>query len=227
MSLWSWCLGPITWCRRTICSRKSGRTRSSKRRACPIPCRAPQGSSGGADVRYIDTVQKLGYRFTYPLRTVTASGSRGDIEVLRQLPRPAPRPHQTAALPAVETVDDLAWSIVATARNDRRWRARTARRCCRSSQYAREVPPPPAQRFDDTVPGHIILTDWDHPVISPDGRRVAFTGISAGLRQLWVRPLQSTAPILLPGTEGHDSILVAGQQVTSVLRGSKTENDRC
>ena len=52
------------------------------------------------------------------------------------------------------------------------------------------------------MPEHIILTDWDHPVISPDGGQVAFTGISEGRRQLWVRPIGSTAPILLPGTEG-------------------------
>ena len=33
MSSLSWCLGLVTWCRRRICSRRSGRTRSSRRRA--------------------------------------------------------------------------------------------------------------------------------------------------------------------------------------------------
>ena len=61
---------------------------------------------------------------------------------------------------------------------------------------------PGRARFDETVPGHIILTDWDHPVMSPDGHRVAFTGLSEGRRQLWVRPLESSVPILLPGTDG-------------------------
>ena len=59
--------------------------------------------AGADQVRYIDTVQKLGYRFTHPLRTVTASGSRGDIEVLPPAsPLTDPEPHQTAALPAVK-----------------------------------------------------------------------------------------------------------------------------
>ena len=59
--------------------------------------------AGADQVRYIDTVQKLGYRFTYPLRIVTASGSRADIEVLAPAsPLSEPEPHQTATLPAVK-----------------------------------------------------------------------------------------------------------------------------
>ena len=149
----------------------------------------------GADpVRYIDTVQKLGYRFTYPVHTVTANGSRTDIEV--------PEPRRTATLPAVER------SQLSPGAS---WRRRAmiaigvlglAVATVVLFRYAGEDPPPPVQRFEELVPEHIILTDWDHPVISPDGGQVAFTGISEGRRQLWVRPIGSTAPILLPGTEG-------------------------
>ena len=155
--------------------------------------------------RYIDTVQKLGYRFTYPVRTLTANGSRADIGV----PPPASplteqEPHETAALPGMER--SRAWSGAS-------WRQHATiaigvlgliAASVVLFRYARQVPPPPAQAlwFDETVPGHIILTDWDHPVMSPDGRRVAFSGMSEGRRQLWVRPMRSSPPILLPGTEG-------------------------
>jgi eukaryotic-like serine/threonine-protein kinase len=38
-------------------------------------------------------------------------------------------------------------------------------------------------------------------VISPDGRRIAFTATSEGKTQMWVRELDSVAPKVLPGTD--------------------------
>jgi len=154
-------------------------------------------------VRYVDTVQKLGYRFGYPVRTVTANGSKPDTQVLASASPTHREPHETAAHALVKRSEPLPGAL------GRRRRAVVAIgmvglvvAAVILFVYVGEVPPPPVQRFEETVPEHIILTDWDHPVISPDGRRVAFTGISEGRRQLWVRPLQSTAPIPLPGTEG-------------------------
>ena len=41
------------------------------------------------------------------------------------------------------------------------------------------------------------------PVISPDGRTVAFTTMDrSGKRQLWVRPIDSLTAQPLPGTDG-------------------------
>ena len=150
-------------------------------------------------VRYVDTIQKLGYRFSHPVRSrpVAAGGATAPpASTLTQLEAPttlAPversgpwrgaSPWQRATI-AIGVLGLIVAALVLF-------------------RYAREVPPPPAQaRFDETVPGNIILTDWDHPVMSPDGRRVAFTGVSEGRRQLWLRPLRSSAPIPLPGTEG-------------------------
>jgi Tol biopolymer transport system component len=51
------------------------------------------------------------------------------------------------------------------------------------------------------VPEHIILANVDQPVISPDGRLVAFAAARDGRRQLWVRPLTSSSPAPLAGTD--------------------------
>jgi DNA-binding winged helix-turn-helix (wHTH) protein len=142
--------------------------------------------AGAEQTRYIDTVQTLGYRFTCPVRTLTATGLRADIEVL---PPASPVTEQKASttptLPAVE--------------RSRPWHGTSSRKYATIAigvlglivaavlflRYAREVPPAPGQAwFDETVPGHIILTDLDQPVMSPDGRRVALTGVSEGRRQL-------------------------------------------
>jgi eukaryotic-like serine/threonine-protein kinase len=160
--------------------------------------------AGADQVRYIETVQKLGYRFTSPVRTLTTDGSTADIGALPPAsPLTAQVASMTAALPAVKR--SRLWSGASP-----RQRATMAIgvlgllvAAVVLGRYTHEVAPPAAPaRFEETIPGHIILTDWDHPVMSPDGRRVAFTGVSEGRRHVWVRPLQSSAPILLPGTEG-------------------------
>ena len=206
MSWLSWCLGPITWCRRRICSRRSGRTRSSRKRACPIPCRCSARLFRRERTRGVTSTPSRSLDIaSRTIATLTANGSRADIGV----PPPASplteqEPHETAALPGMER--SRAWSGAS-------WRQHATiaigvlgliAASVVLFRYARQVPPPPAQAlwFDETVPGHIILTDWDHPVMSPDGRRVAFSGMSEGRRQLWVRPMRSSPPILLPGTEG-------------------------
>ncbi|MDA2927154.1 protein kinase [Acidobacteria bacterium AH-259-G07] len=51
-------------------------------------------------------------------------------------------------------------------------------------------------------PGEEIdFRPWDLPVISPDGRLLAFTGASEGKELLWVRPMDSLGAQPLPGTE--------------------------
>ena len=154
-------------------------------------------------VRYIDTVQRLGYRFTHDVRTVMADTLEGDTGTASPESPPPEQKPPPSSRPAV--VERLRHWVGGT------WLGRAAvagallvlgLAAVVLFRHAREDRPP-LTRFQlaEPVPGHIILTDWDHPVISPDGRRVAFTGLSEGRRQLWVRPSDSV-PILLPGTDG-------------------------
>jgi Tol biopolymer transport system component len=41
----------------------------------------------------------------------------------------------------------------------------------------------------------------EHSAISPDGKRIAFSAVSAGKLELWIRPLDSLEATALPGTE--------------------------
>ncbi|MGA8366284.1 MAG: hypothetical protein WB716_03115, partial [Candidatus Acidiferrales bacterium] len=61
-------------------------------------------------------------------------------------------------------------------------------------------PKPNVARFLVSPPSEV--TAWGLPHVSPDGRLLAFVGISnKGVRQLWLRPLDSVAAHALPGTE--------------------------
>jgi eukaryotic-like serine/threonine-protein kinase len=66
---------------------------------------------------------------------------------------------------------------------------------------AAETPPAVPARYDVALPPALGF-DWpDWPIVSPDGRQVAFTARLQGTRQLWIRRADATvAP--LPGTEG-------------------------
>ena len=63
----------------------------------------------------------------------------------------------------------------------------------------------PAVRFQIPLPDKVSFEWLDFPVISPNGQRLILPGIdSEGRRHLWLRPLDSFADQLLPGTEGAD-----------------------
>lgn len=47
-----------------------------------------------------------------------------------------------------------------------------------------------------------VLSTYGAPMLSPDGRNIAFLASSGGVTQLWVRPLASFKPYVLAGTEG-------------------------
>jgi DNA-binding winged helix-turn-helix (wHTH) protein len=60
-----------------------------------------------------------------------------------------------------------------------------------------------AVRFQVPLPDHVTLTWIDIPVLSPNGRRLAFVGAgSDSKRHLWLHSLDSLTTQLLPGTEG-------------------------
>jgi eukaryotic-like serine/threonine-protein kinase len=57
-------------------------------------------------------------------------------------------------------------------------------------------------RFDIELPAHIRLGNLDGPVISPDGRSVAYTAEVDGVRQLFRTDLSTQHAIALPDTQG-------------------------
>ena len=154
--------------------------------------------SGSA--RYIDTVQKLGYRFTADVRTLAAVDSEPASQSASSAGQGPPIPvgppvTQSGSGPgrlwrwgAVMTLCVLAGGVAGSL-------------LFRQPDQSTE----PRARFDEPVPDGIILADGDHPVISPDGRRIAFAGVSGGRRQLWIRPLDVSTPTPLAGTEGATS----------------------
>jgi serine/threonine protein kinase len=62
------------------------------------------------------------------------------------------------------------------------------------------APMPQTIRFSISKPENLTRIDW--PLISPDGRYLAFLGYdSSGTSQIWIRPLNSRKAYPLPGTE--------------------------
>ena len=68
--------------------------------------------------------------------------------------------------------------------------------------WVRRAPrPAPVVRFQ--IPNPETATDVGPPVISPDGRTIAFDAAdAAGKREIWIRPLDALESRPLPGTEG-------------------------
>jgi DNA-binding winged helix-turn-helix (wHTH) protein/Tol biopolymer transport system component len=143
--------------------------------------------SGGDSTRYIDTVQKLGYRFAGSVRPVATGGDLPASARDQAAPPNGPYPalfswRGAFALGAIVLAAVAAWVLL------------------RQRQEA--ALPQPLARFEVPVPAHIVLTELDHPVISPDGRHVAFAGLSERRRQLWVQPLKLAEAVPLAGTDG-------------------------
>jgi eukaryotic-like serine/threonine-protein kinase len=68
--------------------------------------------------------------------------------------------------------------------------------------HFREIPPEALlSRFTIPSPEKAAFFP-NNPIISPDGRRLAFIATSEGRQLLWVRPLESVAAQPLPGTDG-------------------------
>ena len=157
---------------------------------------------GSGTVRYIDTVQKLGYRFTHTVRTLATDG--GPLDTIppsvggssTSQDRPTSPPFSDVARPRYRLRGSRQWAVAVAIGALLLGVAAVV--LLRKPQ---EIAPPQPQRFPVTVPEHITLTRFDQPVISPDGRRVAFTGLSEGRRHLWIRQFDSSMD-RLPGTDG-------------------------
>jgi Tol biopolymer transport system component len=91
----------------------------------------------------------------------------------------------------------LPWTLVAVA-----GAALVAATVPLTMSYVRQREPAPPVRFMVDAPPDVTLDANTRPVVSPDGRRVAFTGRKANGNLLaWVRSLDNVAPQPLPGTE--------------------------
>jgi DNA-binding winged helix-turn-helix (wHTH) protein len=148
--------------------------------------------------RYIDTVQKRGYRFIADIRTVQTS-----IEA-----NPLSADTDGAAASDIEAVSSFArrsqWTRF-------RWYSVFAASVLLvtgpASMLMRDlasavVAPLPRARFDIPVPDHVELDVFGGPTISPDGRQVVVSGVVGGKRRLVIRSLESAVPLTVPGTEG-------------------------
>jgi eukaryotic-like serine/threonine-protein kinase len=81
----------------------------------------------------------------------------------------------------------------------------------------------PSVHFDLPLPSDLTFEDWSEaPMISPDGRVVAFSAARAGTRHLWVRPLESRALTMLQGPMAppHRSGPPTAGRLDSLRRGS-------
>jgi len=68
-----------------------------------------------------------------------------------------------------------------------------------------------AVRFDVLPPtGTTLSIGGQYNLLSPDGRMIAFVGVSEGKSLIWVRPLDSFIAQPLPGTEGGHAIFWSG-----------------
>ena len=71
--------------------------------------------------------------------------------------------------------------------------------------YVTKQPAPPRPiRFTIDPPEGVVFEDGRYapPVLSPDGTKLAFVGVTEDANSLWVRPLDSLEAQRLPGTEG-------------------------
>ena len=153
--------------------------------------------------RFIETLPRRGYRFIAPVAPPEVPIALGDTAQ----PPGVPAVHETPTTTPASRAGRSKHGLVGPAK----WLGAVIAVGALVSGVAAVVlltqprglaPPQTRARFDVIVPEHITLTNIDEPVISPDGRRVAFTGLSKGRRQLWVRTLDAPTPIPLPGTDG-------------------------
>ena len=75
------------------------------------------------------------------------------------------------------------------------------------------------------LPGELRFEDWSEaPVVSPDGRVVAFSADPRRYPASWIRPLESRALTMLQGTEGAArSVLVGRQPLDWILCGGEAQ----
>ena len=134
---------------------------------------------GSDESTYIATVPRRGYRFvaavTEPMTAVSAESNNAAA--------PAPlRRHIWIWAPAIATV------AIALAIGARIWSPASL---------------PSVTRLSVLPPAGTI--NWDSPVVSPDGRSVAFRAqLRDGRILLWVRPFDSPNAVALTGTEEAD-----------------------
>jgi Tol biopolymer transport system component/DNA-binding winged helix-turn-helix (wHTH) protein len=129
--------------------------------------------------RFVETLPKRGYRFTFPLEQETAKG-RGD----------------SALAPASGKKRKYAWLAASFALLATLLGVAMVRREPEGAQS-------PFRRFAIRLPVPVAAAPtWaSAAAISPDGRHIAFVS-EGGSRRLWIQDLDQESPRVLEGTEG-------------------------
>jgi eukaryotic-like serine/threonine-protein kinase len=143
--------------------------------------------------RYIATLARRGYRFIAPTTAHTETGvaTTATAEVTsesREFPRTAaaqagdPTSRRWAAIAVVLGIALATVAVTLLLRN------------------REPAPAPQSFRFQEPIPEGLQLRSA--AVLSPDGRQVAFSAEdSAGVENIWVRPLDAPEARRIPGTE--------------------------
>ena len=139
---------------------------------------------------WIETVPKHGYRFAATVTKLAGDHRRAD-ESTDPHPALKARPRQLAPwlIAAIATIAAIAFAVL------------FFRQVRPSTQTEESV------HFLISPPEEVVLSDRGLPVLSPDGKRLAFGGVDPdGKTRLWIRPLSSIEADAVPGTEGAVSV---------------------
>src|SRR6266545_7153163 len=137
-----------------------------------------EGSEGSADLRYIDTVPKLGYRFAIPVHTLGEVKTRSPSALELQNGSAPTRP-ATAATDAGARRTRREWRYFAAAAA-----AVVLAAISTIALLTRPATESVAARLDIALPPYV--QEGKEPTISPDGRSLAMTAILDGRLRLVV-----------------------------------------
>jgi DNA-binding winged helix-turn-helix (wHTH) protein len=149
---------------------------------------------GADDRRYIDTVQKLGYRFAVPVRSPAAIETRAPATL---------EPHHGSV--PMRSATGVADAGAGRTRRER-WYVAIAAAAVMLAAIAtlalltRPGPERVAARLDVALPPYV--QEGKEPTISPDGRFLAMTAILDGRLRLVVRRLDSPTLVPIAGADG-------------------------
>ena len=166
--------------------------------------------------RYIETVPRRGYRFVGSVREVSQGNGQpvASASLEPQLQTASDPGFALAALPLIQSPQPLIPSKQYEA-TDRAFRITRERLIWLAISLLlamaallfylrRPVPESQVTRFSINLPKGTNTIAAFAPVLalSPDGRRLVFSALAGGKRQLWLRPLDSFVSQPLAGTEG-------------------------
>jgi DNA-binding winged helix-turn-helix (wHTH) protein len=136
--------------------------------------------------RFVETLTRHGYRFLAPVD--------GAVHQAVATIQPAYEVHQIEARAERRNRESLAWALLAV--------MSLALVALAVLYFRRQPSETHVVRYQIPLPDKVRLESNDSPAISPDGRRLVFTGVTQdGKRRLWFRSLDSLSTDAVAGTE--------------------------